>query len=325
MILAARKYNKIVQTGTQSRSSFAIKEAVEWGRPVTSERSSSLAACATSLGAASAKRKEPKKCRRIDYDLWCGPALLDPPRRNNSQFGSIHYDWHWFWDYGCGDLGNQGIHEMDRARWFLGESELSPRVFSAGGRLGYEDDGETPNTQFIFHDYAKAPLIFEVRGLPEKSGARNMDSFMGGAWRPSSSAKAVTWSVQTTRAAIAHDKDGKELKRWSGASDHYQNFINACRTRKHTDLNADIAEGFLSSSLCHTGNVSYRLGSKKAPGEIREKLQGNSAALETFGRMESHLKANGWTWRTTSSPSANSSRWTRRPSGSPTAARRTPY
>ena len=78
----------------------------------------------------------------------------------------FHYDWHWFWDYGNGDLGNQGIHQMDIARWFLGEPELAPRVWSVGGRLGYDDDGQTPNTQIVFHDYPKAPLIFEVRGLP---------------------------------------------------------------------------------------------------------------------------------------------------------------
>src|SRR6185503_20801567 len=78
---------------------------------------------------------------------------------------------------GNGDLGNQGIHQMDIARWALGVNELSPRVISLGGRLGYIDDGETPNTQLVYHDYPEAPLLFEVRGLPEKSGAKPMDSF----------------------------------------------------------------------------------------------------------------------------------------------------
>jgi hypothetical protein len=64
-------------------------------------------------------------------------------------------------------MGNQGIHQMDIARWFLGVNELSPRVMSVGGRLGYDDDGETPNTQVVYHDYEKAPLIFETRGLPK--------------------------------------------------------------------------------------------------------------------------------------------------------------
>lgn len=95
-------------------------------------------------------------------------------------------------------------------------------------------------------------------------------------------------------SVIAFDKDGKEIKSWKDSADrHYENFIHACRTRKHTDLNADILEGHLSSALCHTGNVSYRLGIKRSGGEARERLQANSAALETFDRMVEHLAANG--------------------------------
>jgi predicted dehydrogenase len=91
----------------------------------------------------------------------------------------FHSDWHWIWAYGSGDLGNQGIHQMDICRWFLGEMELAPFVVSAGGRVGYVDDGETANTQIIYQGYEKAPLIFEVRGLPEKVGAKNMDKLKG--------------------------------------------------------------------------------------------------------------------------------------------------
>ncbi|MBI4663894.1 MAG: Gfo/Idh/MocA family oxidoreductase [Verrucomicrobia bacterium] len=300
IVVAARKYNRIVQTGTQSRSSNAIKEAVEWVR--AGNLGKILVARGLcykprqSIGKTDGPHKVPDN---IDYDLWCGPAPLDPPRRNNPQFGPIHYDWHWFWAYGCGDLGNQGIHEMDRARWFLGEMELSPRVFSVGGRLGYEDDAETPNTQIVYHDYAKAPLIFEVRGLPkskeaQKEWGKNMDTFLGGRVAAVIQCEGGYALNPSYDSVIVYDKDGKELKRWSDRADrHYENFIHACRTRKHTDLNADILEGHLSSALCHTGNVSYRLGSKRSPGEIRERLQGNSAALETFGRMEAHLRANG--------------------------------
>lgn len=289
MVIAARKYKKIVQTGTQSRSSFAIKEAVEWvhagnlGKILLAR-----GLCYKPRGSIGKSEGPQAVPENINYDLWCGPAPLDPLRRKK-----LHYDWHWMWAYGCGDLGNQGIHEMDRARWFLGESELSPRVFSLGGRLGYEDDGETANTQFIFHDYAKAPLIFEVRGLPERTGARNMDKYLGGSVASIVHCEGGYVLSPNYNSAIAYDKEGKELKSWKGASDHFENFIQACRSRKHTDLNADILEGFLSSSLCHTGNISYRLGSKQSPGEMIEKLKGNSAALETLGRMTEHLKANG--------------------------------
>jgi hypothetical protein len=307
MVVAARKYNKIVQTGTQSRSSTAIREAIEW------VRAGNLGKITLARGLCYKPRQSIGRTEgplpvpdHIDYDLWCGPAPLDPLRRSK-----LHYDWHWIWAYGNGDLGNQGIHEMDRARWFLGEMELAPRVFSVGGRLGYQDDGETANTQFVFHDY-KVPLIFEVRGLFEKTGAKNMDFFkhpVTGAWkykdarsgemREQKSGVSVVIHCEggyiinpSYSSVMAFDKEGNHLKSWGGGEDHYANFLKACRSRKHTDLNADILEGHLSSALCHTGNISYRLGWKKAPGEIREKLQGNSVALETFGRMEEHLKAN---------------------------------
>ena len=107
----------------------------------------------------------------VDHDLWVGPAADEPiyrPEKNSQGKYNPHYDWHWDYNTGNGDLGNQGIHQMDIARWFLGEPALAPRVMSIGGRLGYEDAGNTANTQIVFHDYAKAPLIFEVRGLKTK-------------------------------------------------------------------------------------------------------------------------------------------------------------
>src|SRR5205807_7292226 len=172
---AARKYNRIVQAGSQGRSNGAQREAFAWikeghlgkikiARGLCYKRR-------PSIGKVDGPQPIPSQ---IDYDLWCGPALKLPLTRKK-----LHYDWHWVWNTGCGDLGNQGIHEMDVARWFLGAMELSPRVFSVGGRLGYVDDGETPNTMVIYHDYPTAPLIFEVRGLPDKPGSKNMDQYKG--------------------------------------------------------------------------------------------------------------------------------------------------
>ncbi len=96
----------------------------------------------------------------VNYDLWLGPAPLAPLTRPR-----FHYDWHWQWPYGNGDLGNQGIHQMDLCRWALGVDQLSNAVLSYGGRLGYEDAGDTANTQMIVHDYGDQALVFEVRGL----------------------------------------------------------------------------------------------------------------------------------------------------------------
>src|SRR5438552_9367562 len=97
----------------------------------------------------------------VNYDMWLGPAPQRPFSKNR-----FHYNWHWHWDYGNGDLGNPGIHQMDIARWGLNKNTLPYSVVGLGGRFGYEDDGQTPNTALTFYDYGDSHLIFEVRGRP---------------------------------------------------------------------------------------------------------------------------------------------------------------
>jgi hypothetical protein len=224
----------------------------------------------------------------INYDLWCGPAAKVPLMRKK-----LHYDWHWVWNTGNGDLGNQGIHQMDIARWFLGEMELAPYVISAGGRLGYVDDGETANTHIIYHGYAKAPLIFEVRGLPSKTGARDMDKYKGASIGVVVECEGGSVTVPNYTSATAYDKDGQVIKSWKGEEDHFANFIKGVKSRKIEDLNSDILEGHLSSALCHTGNISYRLGARKSAEEIKAGLKSEKGMVESFDRMAEHLAANG--------------------------------
>ena len=302
IVEAARKYNRIVQTGTQSRSSTGIKETVEWVQAGNLGKVLLVRGLCYKRRDTIGKTEGPQQAPDgIDYDLWCGPAPLNPSRRNNPKFGPIHYDWHWFWDYGNGDLGNQGIHQMDISRWFLGEDSLSPRVFSVGCRLGYVDDAETPNTQIVYHDYAKAPLIFEVRGLPAKpaeAGAdgkkkEEMDKYKGASIGVIVECEGGYVTVPNYTGGIAYDKEGKKIKEWKGATDHFDNFISAVKSRNYHDLNADIWQGHLSSALCHTGNISYRLGKKTSPDAIREQIKGSRDAVPTFERMVEHLAANG--------------------------------
>jgi predicted dehydrogenase len=289
MVQAVKRYNKIVQVGTQSRSSSAIKEAVEWvnsgnlGKILVSR-----ALCykrRRSIGSSTGPQAVPTT---VDYDLWCGPAPLTPPRRKN-----FHYDWHWFWDYGAGDLGNQGIHEVDVARWFLGEQTLSPRLMAVGGRLGYEDDAETPNTLIVFHDYARAPLIMEVRGLAEKTGSETLDTYKGAGIGIVVECEGGYVVVPNYQGATAHDKDGNVIRKFTGASNHFENFIDAVRSRKADELNAPILQGHLSTALCHTSNISYRLGHHQVPDAIREQIQAEKEDLATYQRMSEHLAANG--------------------------------
>mgnify|MGYP001356911259 FL=1 len=182
---------------------------------------------------------------------------------------------------------------MDIARWALGENELPPRVFSIGGRLGYEDDGTTPNTLIIFHDYKAAPLIFEVRGLPSGTGSSQMDKYRGTGIGAVIDCEHGYLVIPSYTSGIVYDKDDKEIKRFEGSANHFQNFIDAVRSRKANDLNAGILEGHLSSALCHTANISYRLGKPQSPEQIREAMKANNGMAESFGRMQEHLDANG--------------------------------
>lgn len=293
MVEAARKYNRIMQVGSQCRSSVGLQEAIAWlreGHLGKIIRARGL--CykrRDSIGKTTGPQLVPKT---VDYDLWCGPAPLDPPRRNSKKNGPIHYEWHWFWEYGNGDLGNQGIHQMDIARWVLGEPEVSPRVLSLGGRLGYDDDGQTPNTQIVFHDYAAAPLIFEVRGLPAANGSTKMDDIRGASIGVVVDCEGGSIVIPSYTKAMVYDADGKEIKTYDAGGDHFANFIQAVRSRKVADLHADIAEGQVSSALVHAGNISYRLGQKLSPPALLDTVKGNSDLAESLGRMEAHLGAN---------------------------------
>ena len=311
LVAAAQQHGRVVQAGTQIRSGEGLVEAVAWVRSgqlgkITAARGFCYKNRA-SIGKTSGPQTVPAS---INYDLWSGPAPLKAPHRNSAKNGPVHYDWHWIWAYGNGDVGNQGIHQMDVARWFLGETGLPRHTLSVGGRLGYEDDGETPNTQVVVHDYATAPLIFEVRGLPAKSGltvstaglsgaeaagaaASTMDKYRGisiGNVIDCEGGYVVTGSYFS---AEAYDRDGKLVKEFKGEDRHMANFIDVIRSRKMSDLRGPIGEGHVSSALCHLGNISHLLGRAASPGELSEKTKGNAALAEAYGRMTEHLALNG--------------------------------
>ncbi len=292
MVEAARKYGRIVQTGTQSRSSTGISGAITW------LHSGNLGKIKLARGLCYKRRPTLGRVNgpqpipgTVNYDLWCGPAAREPLMRYK-----FHYDWHWFWNTGCGDIGNQGVHEMDLARWALGETQVSPLVMSIGGRLGRTDDGETPNTQFVMHYYQKAPLFFEVRGLPEKTGLSAMPQHRGLSIGVVVDCEGGSLVIRANDAT-ALDAEGKVIRKFGDGSDHrarhFANFIEAVRLRNHGFLHADILEGHISSALCHTGNISHRLG-KAAPATlIREQIMGDDDAVDALERMQEHLGANG--------------------------------
>jgi predicted dehydrogenase len=289
MVKAARKYNRIVQAGTQNRSDIGIIPAFDYikqghlGKVLYTH-----ALCfknRKSIGKVAGPQPFPEG---VDQSLWTGPAPLNPLRRTR-----LHYDWHWDWDTGSGDIGNQGIHEMDLCRWVCGYNEVAPRVLSLGGRLGYDDDGETPNTQIAILDYDEAPMIMEVRGLPRKKGVASLSSYMG---------MRVGIKVQCENGYFAggrggawiYDNKGNKIKQFKGdgGGTHTDNFIECVRSRRMGDLKAEVREGFLSSALCHMANISYRIGQECNPNEAQEAIKGNAEALATFDRIREHLDAN---------------------------------
>ncbi len=278
---AARKYNRICQTGTQIRSSKGVREAIDFLRSgKLGKLTVARGLCYKrrgSIGKVSGPQPPPKTC---DYDLWCGPAPLAPLMRK-----SLHYDWHWVWDTGNGDLGNQGIHQMDVARWGVGKNELARSVVSVGGRFGYVDDGETANTQICVFDCGDCELIFEVRGL-------GTDKYKGAGVGNIFHCTDGYLAMTDYERAVACTPQGEVIKTFSGGGDHFANFVRAVRNRNPGDLNADILEGHLSSALCHLGNVSYRLGTTDAPDRTKAVFADDKAAAETLGRTLEHLKAN---------------------------------
>ena len=284
MVQAARKYQRICQTGTQYRShgsNLALADLIAGG----SVGEVKLAFCMVGKRRGSiGKQGKYDPPKNVDYDLFCGPAPLAPVTRPR-----FHYDWHWIWDLGNGDLGNSGIHRIDIARWALGVTGLGKTVISYGGRLGYSDAGETPNTQVTLHNFGDKSIVVEVHGLPTTAykGVANGLVFEG----------TGGYVTSTQTAAAVFDLEGRKIQDLEGeATDHFDNFIQAVRSRRREDLNAEILEGHQSSALCHLGNISHRLGRKANSREILEQLstqQIHDDVVETFDRNIRHLKDNG--------------------------------
>lgn len=302
MVAAARRNDCIMQCGTQSRSSPCLQEAVKFVRSgQLGKIQYALGTCykpRPSIGQSDQPFQFPNN---VDRDLWLGPASDETfyrPTKNSKGNYNPHYDWHWDFNTGNGDIGNQGIHQMDIARWFLGENRLAPRCVSIGGRLGYDDAGNTPNTQVSYFDYPVAPLIFETRGLPRSKEAQqhwgdSMDTYRGSRIGVIVQCEqGYVLAPNTYAEVVAFDPDGQEVKRWEGAGNHHDNWLSAIVAGDRSKLNADILEGHLSSSLCHLGGVSHQLGEKLPASEIDEKIRGNPLLSSSFARMAAHLRAN---------------------------------
>ncbi|MBM3835417.1 MAG: Gfo/Idh/MocA family oxidoreductase [Verrucomicrobia bacterium] len=280
IVQAARKLGRICQGGTQNRSNRALAEAIKYihegklgdvklARSVVYGRRESIGGPGQYEIPAS-----------VDYNLFAGPAPMSPLTRPK-----FHYDWHWFWDTGNGEIGNNNIHSVDICRWGLGVTGLGQAVISYGGRVGYTDAAETPNTQVAIYDFGGKTIVTETRGLKTEPFHPNFK----GAWIFYGTAGIISGSS-------LFDLDGKLVRTFEGKTEnHFANFLKAVRSRKVSDLNADILEGHQSTALCHIGNISYRLGAPASAKTIREQLSQlkvHENVLETFERTSKHLTEN---------------------------------
>jgi len=283
MVQAARKYGRICQVGTQYRSDGTCKAAARFmaegklgkvtlARSITYKRRGSIGPVV-----------EGKVPDGVDYNLWAGPAPMSPITRRN-----FHYDWHWFWETGNGDIGNSDVHRADLIRFGLGVTRLPRAVMCYGGRVGHADSAQTPNTQVAVHDFGDVTFVQEVRGLPTPGFHLHGGAIFTG---------SEGYVGMAAGSSAFFDPKGKLVEKFSGPSDdHFGNFVEAVHSRDRDHLNAGIFGGHLAAGLCHLGNISYRLGRQAAPKEILDQLASHKLfddPKDTFERTKKHLADNG--------------------------------
>ncbi|MEX2138991.1 MAG: Gfo/Idh/MocA family oxidoreductase [Pirellulales bacterium] len=278
IVQVARKLGRICQGGTQYRSSGSWMPAIEYLREgklgEVKLAKSIVYGRRGSIGAPGTYEVPPS----VDYNLFMGPAPLDPLKRPK-----LHYDWHWVWNTGNGELGNNNIHTLDICRWGLGVTGLGRAVLSYGGRLGYIDAGQTPNTQVCVFDFSDKTIVSETRGLKTEPFQPKTGCIFYGA-------------EGIIAGGSLFDHEGNLVRAFEGKSqNHFANFLKAVRSRQVSDLNADILEGHQSTALCHIGNISYRLGRHASVDEIQQQLgqlKVHDDVQETLERTTRHIGDN---------------------------------
>ncbi len=289
---AAKKYKRVVQHGTQSRSSAS------WAKTVAAVRSGKYGKLLVAKGYASKPGKgrwtvgfQPPKDvpAELNYDLWLGPAQVQPYNEN-----LVHYNWHWFWDFGNGEIGNQGVHQMDIARWGIGK-KWPQSVISIGRRYtidvnrGYIDQAQTPNMQITVFDFDGVLLLFEVMSLCGKSpitGKRLKGKVTNEFYlEEGKNVNGRFFPKGSDKSEPLPDVD-YELH----GTNHFRNFIDCVKAESPEKLNAPIEEGHYSAALCHLGNISYRAGWEVSGKQEPVGLPDNPLVHESFERFKKVLR-----------------------------------
>jgi predicted dehydrogenase len=275
MVEAARKYKRMVQVGSQSRSMPHKMKAIQLIREgAIGELYAARGVCYRRRFSIGHTPDEPVP-PGLDWEKFLGPAQMKPYSTNK-----FAYNWHWFWDTGNGDIGNQGVHEMDIALWGLGRAGWPVTVQSTGGKFAWKDDQETPNTQQTVFNFGDIEMTFEVRNLPTApegfgtvkpnyvgntffgdKGFLVLDH--GGFQLYKSAAGNISGEAARGAGAGAQEKYEKAMEAPGTGEEtapHMKNFLDAVRSRDYKSLHAEIEIGARSASFCHLANIGYRMG-----------------------------------------------------------------
>ena len=285
MVKAARKYGRMVQVGSQSRSIGHKRKAVALlHEGVIGRVYMARGLCFRRRKSIGRTPQEPVP-PGLDWDFFLGPAPMRPYTKNR-----FDYNWHWFWDTGNGDIGNQGVHEMDICRWGLSEYARPRSVASTGGKFVWKDDQETPNTQQSHFLFDESEIVFDVRNLsspPEGGTPIRGSNFVGNIFFGSEGYMVVDpYGFQVYKGDEREktmDEKPHEEKTWDPRP-HMTNFIEAVRSRNYRALNADIQIGAAAAELCHLANIAYRAGRQLHVDRESGLFVGNGLANEMLTR-----------------------------------------
>jgi predicted dehydrogenase len=279
MIEAVRRYNRIVAVGTQRRSGAALAKAVQFvrggelgkvyaGKTVIYRARDPIGVAADSSVPAG-----------VHYDLWLGPA---PSRSFNENH--FHYHWHWFWEYGTTDLGNTAVHSLDAVRWLLGKQEHPRTAYCSGGlyEAGDPTDQTTPNTQYSAYQYADGTEIqCDLRNwFSGPAEAQGIYIYGSKGWMKVGNDNAQVYFGRKNEPGPTLTADEKG----DAGQAHFENFIECMRSRKPEHLRASIEDGHFSTTLCHLGNISYRMGRSLKFDGTTERFVSDEAADKLLGR-----------------------------------------
>jgi predicted dehydrogenase len=291
MIDGVRKSNRIVAGGFQARADKGLLEFFDW---LESEHHplGKLKAVhgfwynsRESIGRRDTPLTPPTT---IDYNLWLGPARDEPVYRNQ-----LHYDWHWLWNTGNGEIGNLGSHQMDICRWAIGDvTDLPVRMISAGSRFAFHDAGETPNMHWACFDFGIGiPVVLEVRNLALRPGEKRGNGFKG-----ISAAMILAYEHGEFRGGrgggTLYDNNNRKIRKFQGdgGNDHLPSFFRAMRSRRTSDLRCKLEDAVHSTHCCHLAAISTRIGHAAPPTEVGQTVAALPPVMqETWAHLDAHL------------------------------------